>query len=198
MTPAGLIAEAAQREVTSTGERRHRRGTEGGLRRRTAWSPSTPTTRWPTSRSSRRSRSASCAAAATSSSARRSTASSAPTPASTSNIERVRRPPARGLRPLRPAHPRRPAPSRRRGGRGHHLRHVRAAMAPGSHRRGHRLRQASPPSPTLVGTEDAQAQSPQVTEVCCRPTELASAAELVMLSGSPPPWCGASRPNGFW
>ena len=55
---------------------------------------------------------------------------------------------ARGPRPLGPAHPRRPAgPRRRRRGRDRH-RHVRPGVAPGPHRRGHRLRRHRAPSST--------------------------------------------------
>ena len=70
-----------------------------------------------------------------------------------SNVERgLRRAAARGQRPLGPAHPRRPpGAGRRRGGRDRE-RHVRAHLAPGRHRRGHRLAPASPPCVDLRGT----------------------------------------------
>ena len=67
----------------------------------------------------------------------------------------------------------------RRRGRGHHLRHVRPAVAPGPHRRRDRRGRASPRSSTCAARPTRSGRELQVTEVAVA-DEIASAAELVM------------------
>ena len=182
---AGLIADGRRRRRHRPGRRRRRRRdpedrVEG---RGPARGRSTPTTRSATSRSSSASRCASCAAGAISSSARPSTASCAPTPASTCRTSSAGYAALlpEDCRPLGPPHPRRP-PGARPASRSAVIvsRHLRAHVAAGRHRRGHRLRRASPPSLDLRGTTD----SPRPRDAGHRggawSTRSPRAAELVM------------------